>query len=89
MTHTPSLFLLEVSFKNCYNAGELVDLEGFLHRIPRVKGVHLDRTRSVAHLSYNPAETDPTKLRYVMQPHPTTPIIPGRTPRAKPPTTMR
>lgn len=46
--------VLEVSFKNCYDASEFADLEGHLSQLPGVQSVHLDRTRGVAHLSYLP-----------------------------------
>ncbi len=63
MIHTHSLPVLEVSIKNCYNACELADLEHLLSQIPGVKEVHLDRTRSVAYLIYDPAETNETHIR--------------------------
>ena len=54
--------VLEVALKNCYNASEFAALESNLTRLPGVTGVHLDRTRGVAHLEYNPAQTSQAAL---------------------------
>ncbi len=70
MTHThapssaraPQNPVLEVALKNCYNASEFAALEGNLAHVPGVTGVHLDRTRGVAHLEYDPAQTSQTVL---------------------------
>ncbi|UQN09171.1 copper-translocating P-type ATPase [Deinococcus sp. QL22] len=49
---TPPTRVLEVAFKNCYDASEFADLERHLAQLEGVESVHLDRTRGVAHLSY-------------------------------------
>ncbi|MBC7645729.1 MAG: ATPase P, partial [Pseudopedobacter sp.] len=54
--------VLEVTLKNCYNASEFAALEGNLSRVSGVTGVHLDRTRGVAHLEYNPTQTSKSAL---------------------------
>jgi len=59
--------VLEVSLEDCYNGTEQAGLEDFLKRLPGVSAVHLDRTRAVAHLSYNPAQTDPVTLHQEIQ----------------------
>jgi Cu2+-exporting ATPase len=55
--------VLEVSFKNCYDASEFADLEGYLSQLQGVQSVHLDRTRGVAHLSYLPSVVTESVLR--------------------------
>ncbi|AWR88173.1 heavy metal translocating P-type ATPase (plasmid) [Meiothermus taiwanensis WR-220] len=60
---SPRWPVLEVSFKNCYDASELADVEAFLAQFPGVQQVHLDRTTAVAHLSYDPARTDEAAIR--------------------------
>lgn len=59
--HDPTK-VLEVALKDCYNASEQSGLEEFLQRLAGVSAVHLDRTRAVAHLSYDPDQTSPTTL---------------------------
>jgi len=54
---TPQNPVLEVVLKNCYNASEFAALEDNLARVAGVTGVHLDRTRGVAHLEYSPSQT--------------------------------
>lgn len=55
--------VVEIALKDCYDASEQAGLEQYLARLPGVTAVHLDRTRSVAHLSYDPAQTNPEVLR--------------------------
>lgn len=55
--------ILEVSFRNCYDASEFADLEGNLTRVPGVISVHLDRTRAVAHLGYDPETVTQEELK--------------------------
>src|SRR5512133_238398 len=45
--------LIEIELKNAYEASEYANLENYLSKLPGVKGVHLDRTRGVAHLIYD------------------------------------
>ncbi|GEM88032.1 heavy metal translocating P-type ATPase [Meiothermus granaticius] len=54
--------VLEVALRDCYNGTEQAGLEGFLRGLPGVGAVHLDRSRAVAHLTYNPAQTSPEAL---------------------------
>ena len=49
--------VLEVEFSNCHNASEQAALESHLQRLEGVTGVQLDRTRAVAHLTYNAIKT--------------------------------
>ncbi|HET6211482.1 MAG TPA: heavy metal translocating P-type ATPase [Micromonosporaceae bacterium] len=55
--------MLEIAFGNCSCAGELADLERQLGALPGVTGVHLDRTRAVAHVSYRTGETSERVIR--------------------------
>ena len=59
---TPSR-VLEVEFKNCFNAGEYAGLENDLARQPGIHHAHLDRTRGVAHLEYDPAVVTEATLK--------------------------
>ncbi len=52
----------EVDVRNAYDGSEYASLESVLRGLPGVLGVHLDRTRGVAHLSYDPAVTTPARL---------------------------
>jgi Cu2+-exporting ATPase len=54
--------VLEVNLSDCYNASELAALESRLQKLPGVTNVHLDRTRVVAHLSYDALKTNPSTL---------------------------
>ena len=54
--------VLEVKLSNCHNAGEQAALESHLKKLEGVTNVHLDRTRAVAHLSYDPSITSPPAL---------------------------
>jgi Cu2+-exporting ATPase len=54
--------VVEVDIRNAYNGSEYADLEAYFRRCPGVTGVHLDRTRGVAHLGYDPAQTTPERL---------------------------
>src|SRR5438093_10733620 len=55
--------VVEVQLQNAHSATEYADLEGYLHSQQGVTSVHLDRTRGVAHLGYDPQATTPDKLR--------------------------
>ena len=52
----------EVDVRNAYDGSEYAGLEAMLSELPGVTGVHLDRTRGVAHLTYDPAVTTPARL---------------------------
>ena len=49
--------VIEVDLKNAYDASEYASLENYLSKLPGVQGVHLDRTRGVADLTYDPSVT--------------------------------
>ncbi|OLV18538.1 heavy metal translocating P-type ATPase [Deinococcus marmoris] len=55
--------VLEVQFKNCFDAGEYAGLEYDLAQTPGVHHAHLDRTRGVAHLEYDPAVVTEAALK--------------------------
>ncbi|WP_084474649.1 heavy metal translocating P-type ATPase [Deinococcus pimensis] len=55
--------VLEVSFRDCHDGSELAGLEDALTRVQGVEGVHLDRTRAVAHLAYDPTVVSGADLR--------------------------
>ena len=59
--------VLEVALRDCYDASEQAELEGWLARLEGVEGVHLDRTRAVAHLSYDPQKTSEAQLRATLE----------------------
>src|SRR5690242_4150742 len=47
--------ILDVSLKNCHDAGDLTGIERFLSHAAGVKGVHLDRTRAILGILLKPA----------------------------------
>ncbi|WP_018467602.1 heavy metal translocating P-type ATPase [Calidithermus timidus] len=55
--------VLELTLKNCHDASEQAGLESYLARLPGVSGVHFDRTRAVAHVSYDPGRIGAEALR--------------------------
>lgn len=54
--------VLEVALRNCHDGSEYADLERQFARLEGVQQVHLDRTRGVAHLAYDPAVTSAQRL---------------------------
>ncbi len=52
--HATAPAVLEVTLRNCHGGSDLADLERTLTRLPGVTSVHVDRTRAVAHLGYDP-----------------------------------
>lgn len=54
--------LLEVTFGNCHDASEYAGIEGAISRFPGVLSVHLDRTRGVAHVGYDPQQISAADL---------------------------
>src|SRR5262247_75780 len=54
--------VIEVDIGNAYDASEYAGLEEHLRGLPGATSVHLDRTRGVAHLGYDPAVTTPEAL---------------------------
>ena len=49
--------MIEVCIRNAYDASEYAGLEEYLRKLKGVKAVHFDRTRGVAHLTYDPSVT--------------------------------
>jgi Cu2+-exporting ATPase len=47
----------EVDLKNAYEASEYANLENYMSKLRGIQGVHLDRTRGVAHLTYDSSVT--------------------------------
>ncbi|OWL95432.1 copper-translocating P-type ATPase [Deinococcus indicus] len=56
--------VLEVAFRNCHDGSEFADLERSLARVVGVTSVHIDRTRAVAHLGYDPEAVTEAELRH-------------------------
>jgi len=54
--------MLEISLKNCHDAGDLTGLARFLSNASGVQGVHLDRTRALAHVTIDPQATNAAVL---------------------------
>src|SRR5262245_15172110 len=52
----------EVSLKSAYDGSEYADVERSLLGLPGVAATHLDRTRGVAHVTYDPSVTTPERL---------------------------
>jgi Cu2+-exporting ATPase len=59
----PDPAVVEVALRDCFCASELEGLEQALSGLPGVVSVHVDRTRSVAHLRYDPTRTGTDELR--------------------------
>jgi P-type Cu2+ transporter len=59
----PSPNLAEIALRNAYDASDYACLERCLRELPGIADVHLDRTRGVAHLSYEPSQTSPQQLQ--------------------------
>ncbi|MEV7286349.1 heavy metal translocating P-type ATPase [Streptomyces sp. NPDC093252] len=57
-----TLAVTEIDLSDCSCGTELAALESGLETLPGVHSVHLDRTRSVAHVRYDPERTDPRRL---------------------------
>ena len=54
--------VLEVKLLNCHNASDQAGLEQHLQTLVGVQAVYIDRTRAVAHLTYDPNQTNPQTL---------------------------
>jgi Cu2+-exporting ATPase len=59
----PETAVVELALRTCFCATELESVERALAALAGVVGVHLDRTRSVAHLRYAPQRTSAEALR--------------------------
>ncbi len=57
----------EVSLKSAYDGSEYADVERRLLGLPGVAAAHLDRTRGVAHVTYDPSVTTPERLEAQFQ----------------------
>src|SRR5687768_5040714 len=57
----------EIALRFCFCGTELAGLESFLTRQPGVRSAVIDRTRSVAHVEYDPAQTDPRRLESMLE----------------------
>jgi len=57
----------EVSLKSAYGGSEYADVERSLLGLPGVAAAHLDRTRGVAHVTYDPSVTAPERLEVQFQ----------------------
>ena len=53
----------EISIRNAYDASDYACLERCLRKLAGVTDVHLDRTRGVAHLSYDASQTSPETIQ--------------------------
>jgi P-type Cu2+ transporter len=54
--------VVEIALTGCFCGTELAHLERDLARRPGVTSVHIDRTCSVAHVGFDPAQTDRARL---------------------------
>lgn len=58
---------IEVCIRNAYDASEYAGLEEYLRKLKGVEAVHLDRTRGMAHLTYDPSLTTPEAIEAHLQ----------------------
>src|SRR5262249_36267711 len=61
-SHKDATAVAEVSLKSAYDGSEYADVERSLLGRPGVAAAHLDRTRGVAHVTYDPLVTTPERL---------------------------
>src|SRR5215475_1831197 len=59
--------MLELSLKDCHDAGDMAGIERFLSDAPGVRSVHMDRTRAVAHLTVDPQATTAAALQQALR----------------------
>jgi len=63
LSANPSPKVAEIAIRNAYDGSEYACLERCLRELAGVTDVHLDRTRGVAHLSYDALQTSPEKIQ--------------------------
>jgi Cu2+-exporting ATPase len=66
-TAPASSAVAEVSLKSVYDGSEYANVERCLLGLPGVAAAHLDRTRGVAHATYDPSVTTPERLEAQLQ----------------------
>jgi Cu2+-exporting ATPase len=59
----PSPTVAEIAVRNAYDGSEYACLESCLRELAGITDVHLDRTRGVAHVSYDASQTSPEKVQ--------------------------
>ena len=67
VTVPASSAVAEVSLKSAYDGSEYADMERSLLGLPGVAAAHLDRTRGVAHITYDPSVTTAERLEAQFQ----------------------
>jgi len=67
VTVPASSAVAEVSLKSAYDGSEYADVERSLLGLPGVAAAHLDRTRGVAHITYDPSVTTAERLEAQFQ----------------------
>ena len=63
LSANPSPKVAEIAIRNAYDGSEYACLERCLRELAGVTHVHLDRTRGIAHLSYDASQTSPEKIQ--------------------------
>jgi Cu2+-exporting ATPase len=66
-TAPASSAVVELSLKTVYDGSEYAGVERCLISLPGVAAAHLDRTRGVAHVTYDPSVTTPERLEAQLQ----------------------
>jgi len=59
--------MIEVGLRNAYDAVEYASIEQSLREFHGISAVHLDRTRGVAHVTYNPSVTTAETIQSALQ----------------------
>ncbi len=62
MAHDHDPATIEIALKDCHDASSLEGIERHLTQAPGVRGVHLDRTRALAHVTIDPHVTSASQL---------------------------
>jgi Cu2+-exporting ATPase len=66
MSGNPETAVVEVTLRDCFCATELESFERAVRGVPGVLGVKLDRTRSTAHVRYDPRRTGEAAVRHAV-----------------------